>query len=50
MLFQMYQVRPDAPLTFAGVGTALVAVTALAAFLPARRATLIDPAVALRKV
>ncbi len=45
----LYQVQPDDPLTFAGVGTTLVAVTLLATWLPARRATLIDPAVALKK-
>jgi len=45
----LYEIQPHDPWTFAGVGTALMAVTLLATWLPARRATLIDPAVALKK-
>jgi predicted permease len=45
----LYGVQPDDPLTFAGVGTTLLAITLLATWLPARRATLIDPVIALKK-
>ncbi len=44
----LFEVRPDDPATFAVVAAALVAVAALASYLPAVRATRVDPAVALR--
>jgi ABC-type antimicrobial peptide transport system permease subunit len=44
----LYEVEPGDPLTMAGVTLALGAAALGAAFLPARRATRIDPAVALR--
>jgi predicted lysophospholipase L1 biosynthesis ABC-type transport system permease subunit len=44
----LYKVRPDDPLTFAGVAIVLLGVAVTACFLPARRATRIDPAVALK--
>jgi ABC-type lipoprotein release transport system permease subunit len=44
----LYRVSPFDPLTFGAVATFLVVVAFLASYVPARRATLVDPVVALR--
>ena len=44
----LFEVKPFDPLTFVAVAAALAIVAALASFIPGRRATRVDPVVALR--
>jgi len=45
----LFEVKARDPLTYAGVGAALLAVCWLATYLPARRALTISPAIALKE-
>jgi ABC-type lipoprotein release transport system permease subunit len=44
----LFDVRPSDPLTLSAVGSLLFAAASLAVMLPARRATQVDPLLALR--
>ena len=44
----LYGVRPADPITFAGMSLVVAAVTWISAYVPARRATRVDPAIVLR--
>ncbi|HXT64704.1 MAG TPA: ABC transporter permease [Pyrinomonadaceae bacterium] len=44
----LFEVKPTDVVTFAGVSTLLILITLLASLIPARRATKVDPLVALR--
>jgi ABC-type antimicrobial peptide transport system permease subunit len=46
---QLYHVSPTDPGTFLTVVTVLIGVSAIAAYIPARRATQVEPVVALRE-
>ena len=44
----LYEIAPNDPLTFVSVAVVLAAVALLAAIVPARRASRVDPIIALR--
>jgi len=47
---QLYEIKPSDPVTFIGAAIGMLLVAAGASYLPARRATRVDPMIALRYV
>jgi len=45
----LYSVRPTDPLTFTAVAMLFIGIALLACYIPARRATKVDPIIALRE-
>ena len=45
---QLYEIKPSDPLTLIGAATAMLLIAAGASYVPARRATRVDPMIALR--
>ncbi|HST77855.1 MAG TPA: hypothetical protein VLN58_05150, partial [Verrucomicrobiae bacterium] len=45
---QLYEIKPSDPVTFIGAAIGMLLVAAGASYLPARRATRVDPMIALR--
>jgi ABC-type antimicrobial peptide transport system permease subunit len=48
MASQLFGVRPNDAFTFGSVSALLIVIALLASYLPARRATRVDPLIALR--
>jgi ABC-type antimicrobial peptide transport system permease subunit len=44
----LYEIQPNDPATFAGVSVTIAAVAVVAALIPARRASRVDPVIAIR--
>jgi ABC-type antimicrobial peptide transport system permease subunit len=44
----LYEIEPGDPLTFIGLAALLVAIALIATAIPARRATKVDPVIAMR--
>ena len=49
MTSMLIGIKPNDPLTFAGMAALFLAISAFATWMPARRAAALDPAVALRE-